>query len=216
MQVSAPSVGNYSRLQPLPPFMLVGIRKMNPTQTACLQDIPLTDQIRIFSNTNYLNLNIPERHSICQQSIRILLFLSSFFCNQFQHEMKMKISFWFSTVLTNIKRTTGMGHTSKHPETQMFLQSATETTALPVRSHRIPVVRLCPRSLSQLPLVLPGGATFSISISRLQLKIKILTSVLILGETDLRSCAQRLVLEWLFRQYLINSGFMRVPVLMCA
>jgi len=47
-------------------------------------------------------------------------------------------------------------------------------------------------------------------------KIKILTSVLILEETDLRSCAQCLVLEWLFSQYLINSGFMRVPVLMRA
>lgn len=64
----------------------------------------------------------------------------------------------------------------------MCLLSATKIAALPVRLHRIPSARLCPRSLSLLPLVLPGDAAFSISISRLKLKIKVLVSVLILGD----------------------------------
>lgn len=95
----------------------------------------------------------------------------------------------------------------------MLLQSATKIAALPVHLHWIPAVRLCPQSLSLLPHGLPVAATFSNSRCSLKLKIKILTSVLILGETNFRSRAQHLALEWLFREYLINGGFMGVPVL---
>lgn len=55
-------------------------------------------------------------------------------------------------VWTNIKGTTSMGHTSKHPESQMLLQSATKIAALPMHLPWIPDVRLCPQSLSLLPL----------------------------------------------------------------
>lgn len=109
--------------------------------------------------------------------------------------------------------TTVMGHPSKLPESQMLLQSATKTAALPVHLHWISVARLCPWSLSLLPLGPPVAAAFSNHIYRLKLKIKIFTSVLILGETNFRSCEEHLVLKWLFREYLINSGFMGVPVM---
>lgn len=122
---------------------------------------------------------------------------ASFFCNQSQYEIKMNTGFWF---LNNSHGTP--------IKTPWILQSATKIAALPVHLHWISVVRLCPWSLSLLPLGLHVAATFSTIYT-----IKIFTSFLILGETNFRSCEQHLVLKWLFREYLINSGFMGVPVL---
>lgn len=114
-----------------------------------------------------------------------------FFCNQSQHEMEMKSGSWYSKVWTNIMRTTGMGHTSKH-----LLQSATKIAAL------------------------PSWASCGCYLFKLYVQIKIknqdFCKCFHSWRDKLQCCAQHWALKWLFREYLVNSGFMGVPVLVNA
>lgn len=92
----------------------------------------------------------------------------------------------------------------------MFLQLATRIAALPV-VYTIP----CCQAVSPEPLPAPSSAPQGCYIfqplhpdlNSKKKKSRVLASLLIQGETDFRSCARHLVLRWLFRQYLINSGF---------